>query len=168
MKSLILIAITFVGLQSFAEPVVLNLPGSPANLNIAKVRETIVVGRNASTDQTYSIQYVYNGQSTDLSPLYEVYFTMFLGGEMNNISATWRLGSAYAAFGADRQSAGVYTVNLLTDLGHVDVYTINVNGAFATALELSKTLEDFEDPNLSQQLVLSVTKQENYFFNRPQ
>lgn len=101
------------------------------------------------------------GGSTDVSPTQELYFTLYVKGEMYNTDATFNLGAIYKFISAKRISGGVYEV--VAEVPNEEnwmpeVKTLVIDAQKAIISIKAVTCEDF-DCDASTQFAASIDVQ---------
>ncbi len=88
-------------------------------------------------DLKVNVSVVDLGGSTDVSPTQEVYFSVYLKGEMFSTDATFKLGQVFNLISAKRVKAGIYQV-IVTDADLKEsVLTIDATKALVAIREVN-------------------------------
>lgn len=134
--SVLLALVMFPALSQAAQVVVSS--DADAQVNIARVQKVLDL-----KDQEVAVNIAVKdlGGSTDVSPTYEVYLTLYLKGEMFSTDATFRIGSLLSFQSARLVSPGLYLVSGydLTDEGEIKLKTF--------VIDAKKALKEIKEVN---------------------
>lgn len=115
----------------------------------SSVSKVVVLGQNKVTDKTYRLLLIDHGQSTDVSPRYEVQLTYFHGDEGNNTQTAFSLGRFFELVSTKRVAAGIYEISVkeVSERGELRNVTLkaNVHQVARDDNKLRESLEFLDD-----------------------
>lgn len=136
-----------------------SLEEKKAKVLSSSVIKVETLGENKKTDKTFRLLVVDGGQSTDVSPRYEVQVTYFHGSEGNNTQTAFSLGWFYGFVSTKRISAGIYEVtvkDLSEEKGMQNVtLKINTHQVAVDDAKLRESLEFLDDPYFRSSISVS-------------
>src|SRR5688572_29092140 len=104
MKFTFIALLLCLSLSSFAAAV----KSTKAVINVARVDKVINLVDKPGIKVNVVVEDT--GGSTDVSPTQNIYFTLYVKGEMYDTDATFELGRAYSVSSAKRLEGGIYEI----------------------------------------------------------
>lgn len=110
MKQYLVLFVFFCGLSSLFASEVTSLDKKSSRVNAARVVELVKLVDKSDIKVNLVVHDM--GGSTDVSPTQELFFTLYVKGEMFSTDATFPLGAVFAFQSATRLSGGIYEVKV--------------------------------------------------------
>ena len=131
-----------------------SIKESEAKINIATIKDSIVLEKDEESDIEVRIVTSYLGQSTDVSPRYQVFIIFYHGGEMNNTKTAFNLGRYWEFLSAKRKGRGLYEINVAKIGTTLETITLVVDMKQVFIDDANLDIEDFEDPYFDSQVTI--------------